>query len=96
MILRINTELFMAKISEKRAKETVNAVHDDKFEGFLRKLGVYEDVMNGRKKCKFCGEAVEYERISSVFAESGDIKFVCEKPECIAKFSEYLADKNHV
>lgn len=86
----------MAKISEKRAKETVNAVHDDKFEGFLRRLGVYGDVMNGGKKCKFCGEAVEYDHISSVFAESGDIKFVCEKPECIAKFSEYLADKNHV
>ncbi len=84
------------ELKEKRAKETVNAVHEDKFEGFLRKIGVYDEVMNGVKKCKFCGEAVKYEHISSVFAESGDIKFVCEKPECIAKFSEYLADKNHV
>ena len=86
----------MAKMSEKRARETVNAIHDDKFEGFLRKLGVYEDVINGEKKCKFCGDAVGYEHISTLFAESGNIKFVCEKPECIAKFSEYLADKDHV
>lgn len=86
----------MTKFKEKRAKETVNAVHDDKFEGFLRKLGVYDDVINGRKKCKFCGEAVNYDHISSVFAESGDIKFVCEKPGCIAKFSEYLANKDYV
>lgn len=85
----------MAIMKEKRAKETVNAVHDDKFEGFLRKLGVYNDVINGGKKCKFCGEAVNYDHISTVFAESGDIKFVCEKPECVAKFSEYLADKNN-
>lgn len=83
-------------IKEKRARETVNAVHEDHFESFLRKLGVFDGVMNGVKKCKFCSEVVEYEHISSVFAESGDIKFVCEKPECIAKFSEYLADKNHV
>jgi hypothetical protein len=82
-------------MKEKRAKETVNAVHDDKFEGFLRKLGIYNDVINGGKKCKFCGEVVNYDHISTVFAESGDIKFVCEKPECIAKFSEYLADKNN-
>ncbi len=86
----------MSIIKEKRAKETVSAVHDDKFEGFLRRLGVYDDVMNGVKKCKFCGEAVKYDNISSLFAESGDIKFVCEKPECIAKFSEYLADRDHV
>jgi len=84
------------ELKEKRAKETVNAVYEDKFEGFLRKIGVYEDVMKCVKKCKFCGETVKYEHISSVFAESGDIKFVCDKPECIAKFSEYLADKNHV
>jgi len=85
----------MAKMKEKRAKETVNAVHDDQFEGFLRKLGVYFDVVNGGKKCKFCGKIVSYYYISTVFAESDDIKFVCEKPECIAKFSEYLADKNN-
>lgn len=86
----------MAILKEKRAKESVSAVHDDMFEGFLRKLDVYDDVINGRKKCKFCGEVVDYDHISSVFAESGDIKFVCEKPECIAKFSEYLANKDHV
>lgn len=82
-------------MKEKRAKEAVNAVHDDKFEDFLRKLDVYNDVVNGGKKCKFCGETINYDHISTVFAESGNIKFVCEKPECIAKFSEYLADKNN-
>lgn len=78
---------------EKRARETVSAVHDYKFEGFLKQLGVYEDVISGKCKCKFCLSPVSYDHIASVFAESGDIKFVCDKPECIAKFSEYLGEK---
>lgn len=82
-------------MKERQARETVKAVHDDRFEGFLRRLGVYDDVINGWKKCKFCSEVVNYEDISSVFAESGDIKFVCGKPECIAKFSEYLTEKDN-
>lgn len=81
-------------LKEKRARETVNAVHEDQFEGFLRKLGVYDDVMNGTKKCIFCGSPASYDHIATVFAESGDIKLVCDKPECMAKLSEYLADKN--
>lgn len=81
-------------IKEKRARETINAVHEDQFEVFLRKLGVFDDVMNGVKKCKFCGTPVNYDHIATIFAESGDIKIVCDKPECMAKLSEYLADKN--
>lgn len=78
---------------ERRARETVNAVHEDQFEGFLKKLGVYDDVINGAKKCKFCGTSINYEHIATIFAESGDIKLVCDKPECMAKLSEYLADQ---
>lgn len=81
-------------LKEKRARETVNAVHDNQFESFLIKLGVFDDVMNGTRKCKFCGSPVSYDHIATVFAESGDIKFVCDKPECMAMLSEYLAEKN--
>lgn len=82
----------MAK-SEKRARETVSAVHDDNLEVFLRHLGVYDDVIHGRSKCKFCGNPVNYDQIATVFADSGSIKLVCNKPECIAKLSEYLSEK---
>ena len=65
---------------------------DYKFENFLKRIDVYDDIVNGQKKCKFCSNPVNMDSISSVFAESGDIKFVCDKPECVARFSEYLAD----
>ena len=81
------------KINEKRARETVNAVYDDNFESFLKQLGVYEEVIQGRSKCKFCGNSVDYDHIATVFADSGDIKFVCDKPECVVKLSEYLSNK---
>lgn len=81
-------------IKEVKARETVNAIHEDQFEDFLRKLGVYDEVMNGTKKCKFCNTSIDYNHIATVFAESGDIKLVCDKPECIAKLSEYISEKN--
>lgn len=79
---------------EKRTRETVNAVHEDQFVGFLKTLGIYDDVMKRTKKCKFCGMPVNYDHIATVFAESGEIKLICDKPECMAKLSDYLADKN--
>lgn len=80
-------------MKENRSKETVSAVHDYKFCAFLKQLDIYDDVMNGDKKCKFCREPVNVNNISSVFAESGDIKFVCDKPDCLSKFSEYLTER---
>lgn len=80
-------------IKEKKDTRSVKAVHDFKFESFLEHIGVYEQVMKGEKKCKFCMEPVSLKSITSVFAESGDVKFVCDKPACIASFSEFLANK---
>ena len=78
---------------EKKAKENIKAVHDYEFVSFLKKLDVYDDVINERKKCKFCKNIVNIENIATVFAESGAIQFVCDKPYCIAKLGDYLTDR---
>ena len=70
-------------------KETLQAVHDIKFEQFLRNINKYDDIVAGRCKCKFCGNPITIENISCIFPESGSIKFVCDDMKCIAKMSQY-------
>ena len=70
-------------------KETLQAVHDIKFEQFLRNINKYEDVVAGKCKCKFCGKVVTLENIACIFPESGTVKFVCDEMNCLAKRSQY-------
>lgn len=70
-------------------KETLQAVHDIKFEQFLRNINKYDDVVDGKCKCKFCGKTVTLENIACIFPESGAVKFVCDEMSCLAKMSQY-------
>ena len=73
--------------------KSLNVVHDDELISLLEKLGVKETVMKGGKKCKFCSGVVTIENIYSIFPESGDIKIVCENPDCIKKLISYVNEK---
>ena len=70
-------------------KETLQAVHDIKFEQFLRNINQYENVVAGKCKCKFCGKVVTFDNIAYVFPESGSVKFVCDEMSCLAKMSQH-------
>lgn len=72
-----------------RENKTINFVYDDDLEGVLKKIGVFDDFMNNRKKCKFCKDIVNFDNLHSIFKESNDIKFVCDNPECIKELMSY-------
>lgn len=73
--------------------DAIKAVYEDKFQLFLQNIGVYDRVVSGTEKCKFCGQPVTMDNIASVFPESGTIKFVCDNPECICKMNNYFNEK---
>lgn len=77
----------------KKDKEIIKAVHDNKLIEFLKNIKVYDSIIEGEKKCKFCKNQITIENLYTVFPESGSIKFVCDKPECIAKMNSYLNEK---
>lgn len=78
---------------KERKKELLQAVYEDKFVKFLKSIGVYERVINGEAKCKFCGNPVTIDNINAVFPENKEIKFACDSTICIAKMSQYLSQK---
>jgi RNA recognition motif-containing protein len=77
----------------KKDREIVKVIHDNNFEIFLKNLNVYESVLAGNSKCKFCGNPITFDAIYTVFPESGAIKFACDCPACIAKMNSYLNEK---
>jgi hypothetical protein len=70
----------------------ISAVHDDDLIGFLDGLGVLSDVKFGAARCKFCHESINLTNLAAVFPESGDVKFVCDKPRCLSLLAEYRSE----
>jgi hypothetical protein len=73
-------------------KSIISAVHDDDLVGFLESLGVLSDVKRGEARCKFCREVISLDNLVAVFPESGDIKFVCDRPGCLALLAEHRSE----
>ena len=71
-------------------KRKLNAVHDNDLNKLLNNLGLMEKLYEGRLKCKFSGTIITFENLYSIFPESGDIKLVCDSPEAIKQFTEYI------
>lgn len=71
-------------------KRNLNAVHDKDLNQLLKNLGIMEKINDGKLKCKFTGAIINFENLYSIFPESGDIKVVCDSPEAIKLFTEYV------
>jgi len=71
-------------------KERMKVIHDNDLEQVLKDLGIYEDIVAQRKKCKFCEHIIDLDNLQGLFPESGDIKFCCDTPECLEKAYVFL------
>ncbi len=73
-------------------KQSVKAVHDDDLDALLESLGVRSRFLNGEITCKFCRGIVTKENLHSLFPQSGDIKFVCDRRECVEELTSLLRE----
>ena len=71
-------------------EEIIKFVHDDDLEKMLTNLGLMQQLEEGRIKCKFCKEFVVVDEIYALFPESGSIKLVCNKIDCIRNLNQFL------
>jgi hypothetical protein len=79
--------MFRGKLA---ARSSLHAVHDDDLVAVLEALGLARDFDGGRLTCKFCGDVITWSNLHSLFPESGDIKLVCSKPECVKSLLTHL------
>lgn len=71
-------------------KRNLNAVHDKDLNQLLINLGLMERMKEGKLKCKFTETVIDFENLYLIFPESGDIKVVCDNPEAIKLFTDYV------
>lgn len=64
---------------------TMNAVHDDDLVKLLKSLEVYDDVVEGKYKCLYCGKTITLDNIDSIVPYEGDVQFTCDSQECHLK-----------
>lgn len=53
----------------------------------LKRLELYEDVVNGRAKCYICGRQVTLDTIGAISMVNGKPVLICIKPSCIGRAS---------
>lgn len=74
-------------------KVTIKAVHDAHLNSFLQKLGLLEDMKNGRLRCSFCDCVLTFDNFGGVYKENGQLKSFCQQTEC---YLEVLKRKSSV
>jgi len=71
---------------------SLSAVHDEDLLKLLTNLNLIDKLNNQELKCKFTDTVITFDNLYSLFPESGDIKLVCDSPEAIKLFSDYVND----
>jgi len=78
-----------------RVRVTIGAIHDTDLIGVLRKLGLYEGVVEGRYKCFVCGRRITLENIGGIFRSKDEkINFVCDNIKCLITAAEITSKIN--
>ena len=72
------------------SRKTINAIHDKDLLDLIEKFGLTEKLNKGLIKCKFTETTITFENLYSIFPEANNIRFVCELPEAIKLFAEYI------
>lgn len=67
----------------------IKAVHDVDLERILRKLGLYEKLVEGRLHCSICGRRLSLENLGGIYRDGDAVKLVCNRIECLV----YAAEK---
>jgi hypothetical protein len=71
-------------IKVKRVGEvTLYAVDDKSLADVLKRVGIYDDVVNGKARCYFCGQPVAMENLGGLFKHEGLVRVACSNIKCL-------------
>jgi hypothetical protein len=65
----------------------IPAISDEVLPQLLVRLKVYDDIVNGKMKCRICGRTLTLDTIGAIGMLNGELILVCDKLSCISKAS---------
>lgn len=60
----------------------LKAVHEDELEKYLSSLGVLEDLIEGKFKCRYCEIKISLDNFLCIFPIGDEIAMSCENIKC--------------
>lgn len=78
----------MARLSTRELR----AIHDVDLEEFLERLGLWGPIKEGKVTCARCDSVITLDNFGAAFPESGKIRVVCDKLECLRPFLRARAE----
>lgn len=71
-------------------RSVIKAVDAEGLQTILEQRGLGTRFKRSELTCKFCREPVDPAHVYGVFPQGGDLKLVCDRPECVAQLLELL------
>lgn len=68
-------------------RRSITAIYSDELPSVLKKLGLYDDVVNGRISCYICGRRLDLSNIGGIMGVNGKPVLICDSYACILKAS---------
>jgi len=88
-LIIFNRVTFSSGASMRRNRVMITAIHDSDLLKVLKRLGLYEGVVEGRFRCFVCGRRIDFENLGGLFkSRDGEIHFVCNNAKCLAIAAE--------
>ena len=66
-----------------QAKVTLQAVHDNDLVKILKRLNMYECVVEGKCRCFACNREITLDNLGGLFKKNGKIHLVCNNIRCL-------------
>lgn len=60
-------------------------VQDEDLVRYLNSVGVYQDIIDKKANCRFCGNIITLENLQALFPCEDKICFVCSNVKCVSR-----------
>ena len=70
-----------------KQKIKIKMVQEEDLVQYLNSLGVYQNILDRKVNCRFCGLIITMENLQALFPYEDKICFVCSNAKCISRIS---------
>lgn len=79
-----------------RNRIVLKAVHDVDLVRVLKRLGIYNGIIEGKHRCFVCGRKITLENLGGLFkSRDGKINLVCDNIKCLVIAAEITSKINN-
>lgn len=67
----------------RKNSNSLKAVYEDDLIGYLKSIGIYDDVVGGKYLCVYCGNKITIENLEVIVPKGNKVDIVCSNKNCL-------------